>query len=80
MKIILKYFGLIADITGKTEEVWTLEPDLSTSQKVIEKLQLEYLRLKEVDYSIAINQTIVSSETTLNDNDIIALLPPFAGG
>ena len=39
-----------------------------------------YEKLNVMNYKIAVNQTIVSSDLGLNNNDEIAILPPFAGG
>jgi len=36
--------------------------------------------LKEINYKIAVNQTLADDSLLLNENDEIALLPPFAGG
>ena len=37
-------------------------------------------QLETITFQIAVNQSIVSSETTLKENDEVAVLPPFAGG
>ncbi|MBK5270733.1 MAG: MoaD/ThiS family protein, partial [Bacteroidia bacterium] len=31
-------------------------------------------------YLIAVQKEIISSDTVLNNNDTVALLPPYAGG
>ena len=36
--------------------------------------------LQKNNYSIAINQTMAGTDTTIKDQDVIAFLPPFAGG
>ena len=33
-----------------------------------------------MSFKIAVNQTIVAENEMINENDEIALLPPFAGG
>jgi molybdopterin converting factor small subunit len=33
-----------------------------------------------MNFKVAVNQSIVNADFKLNDNDEVALLPPFAGG
>jgi molybdopterin synthase sulfur carrier subunit len=80
MTITLKYFGLIADITNTNEELFNLEKSDYTSQDLINQLYEKYTGLQQVSFAIAVNKSIISAEINLNDNDLIALLPPFAGG
>ncbi len=76
---VIKYFGAIADQTKLQEESITLA-DLTLSE-LIENLELKY-NLGALSYSIAVNQKIVKDMNThrLEGNDVVALLPPFAGG
>ena len=75
----IKYFGEIADVTNKTNELVVLKEltlsELKTFLSTNYKLNLE-------DIHIAINHTIISKdeERTLSLTDEIAILSPFAGG
>lgn len=80
MRITLKYFGLIADITNTNEELFSLEKSDYTSQDLINQLYEKYSELQHISFAIAVNKSITTTEINLNNNDIIALLPPFAGG
>lgn len=80
MTITLKYFGLIADITNTNEELLSLEKSDCTTNDLMKQLQEKYTVLKDVSFVIAVNKSITTTEINLNNNDIIALLPPFAGG
>lgn len=80
MRITLKYFGLIADITNTNEELFSLEKSDYTSQDLINQLYEKYSELQNISFVIAVNKSITTTEINLNNNDIIALLPPFAGG
>lgn len=81
MEITVKYFGIIADITQKKEEVFHLENDLNTVKLLKSKIEVNYPKVLVVNYSIALNKTIVTNcEVGLNDKDEVAFLPPFAGG
>jgi molybdopterin-guanine dinucleotide biosynthesis protein A/molybdopterin converting factor small subunit len=44
------------------------------------ELAVNYPKIKDSSFSIALNQDIVLSKSKINNNDEIALLPPFAGG
>ncbi len=80
MNLTLKYFGLLVDITLKKEEVLQLDQNnvvLSDVKSAVESL---YEELKNTNYSIAVNQLMGNLDTNIKDQDIIALLPPFAGG
>jgi molybdopterin synthase sulfur carrier subunit len=80
MQINLKYFGLIADCTKKKEEVIFFEGNSITLLEVQMRLHETYPELTTTVYSIAINQTLIQGDSSVNDLDEIALLPPFAGG
>lgn len=45
-----------------------------------EVLLKKYEGLQTATYKLAHNQTITENNPTLKDKDVIALLPPFAGG
>lgn len=66
------------------EKLKTEMLELSAAQSVFvlkEKLELTFPLLKNEHYSIAVNKKICTDDSqTLNEGDIIALLPPFSGG
>ncbi|KIX20344.1 hypothetical protein SY27_14605 [Flavobacterium sp. 316] len=80
MTITLKYFGLIADITNTNEELYSLEKSDFTTNDLIKELNKRYIGLQNISFAIAVNKSITTTAINLNNNDIIALLPPFAGG
>jgi sulfur-carrier protein len=80
MNITVKYFGLIADITSIQEEIVSLENTKGTTAELTAILFNKYKEFKDASFVIALNRRIVVANTTLKDNDVIALLPPFAGG
>ena len=43
-------------------------------------METAYEELKNANYSIAVNQSISSLDYNIKDQDVIAFLPPFAGG
>lgn len=80
MTIIVKYFGLVADITNKKEELFSLNESLLTTRDLLTYIHQKYTDLKDTSFVIAVNKTIATNDLKLNNKDIIALLPPFAGG
>ena len=77
MEIQLLAFGQIIDITGKS--AWKMTGIINT-EDLIKNLEQEFPALSNTSYSIAVNKKIIRENTTINENDTIALLPPFSGG
>ena len=77
--ITVKYFGARAEKTGSEAEEFSFSGQ--PMQHLLSALEQKY-QFKELSYSVAINQKILqdSANYQLKRNDIIALLPPFAGG
>lgn len=78
MKVTLKYFGVIAESAGKSEEVLELEQGLSV--KVLKDQQIKKYKIQDAaSLQVAVNQNL-NYEVELKDGDEVAFLPPFAGG
>lgn len=80
MRIIIKYFGLIADVTQTNEEEFTIEKADFSTHDLLKTLHEKYEDLGGNSFVIAVNKTIATENIMINNNDTIALLPPFAGG
>lgn len=78
--IEVKYFGAVAEKTKCEFEKLSFSEELSL-QKLLSDLDEKY-EFESLTFSVAVNQKIVSktSDYKLQISDIIALLPPFAGG
>ena len=76
--MIIKYFGMTAEASGKEEE--SIDSNYSSIENLNEDLVNKYPKLESINYKIAANQTIVENDYLLTGNEEIALLPPFAGG
>jgi len=78
--IEVKYFGAVAEKTKCEFEKLTFSEELSL-QKLLQDLNEKY-EFESLTFSVAVNQKIVSKSVdyTLQTSDIVALLPPFAGG
>ena len=78
MKVIVKYFGLVAEAAKKSEEVLELNGTLTALE--LKGQCLNGLAIADKDsVQIAVNQNL-DDTITLKDGDEVALLPPFAGG
>jgi molybdopterin synthase sulfur carrier subunit len=80
MILNIKYFGVLAEITKKKEEQLVLDESNMTVNSLKLKMEVAYQELQKNNYSIAVNQAMVGMDTAINDQDVIAFLPPFAGG
>ena len=80
MILNIKYFGVLADITDKKEEQLVLDDSNLTVNSLKLKMESVYQELQKNTYSIAVNQTLSGMDVTIKDQDVIAFLPPFAGG
>lgn len=80
MNVTLKYFGLLVDVTQKKEEQFLLDENIISVADLKSKLEIIYKDLQNANYSIAVNQRMNSLNYIIKDQDVIAFLPPFAGG
>ncbi len=78
MKANIKYFGMIAEKIGKSEE--SVDLDENNQSDLRNYFVQKYTFLNEMDYQIAVNQTLTEVIDTNTEFVEIALLPPFAGG
>ena len=76
MSMHIIFFGRLADIAGNSVFVH----DVADTDSLINALQNTYPALAEAKYVIAVNKQVITSNTLLNENSVVALLPPFSGG
>lgn len=74
LKIIL--FGRLADVAGNSVAV----DDVSDTDNLVKALHKNYPALAETKYIIAVDKQVINKNTILNNNSVVALLPPFSGG
>ncbi|WP_442845548.1 MoaD/ThiS family protein [Leeuwenhoekiella sp. H156] len=79
MEVTLKYFGQLVDVMGSHEEIRSIKAQ--NTQELLEHLQAQYA-ISHIPFQLAINQKLVDAEenVNLNEGDVVALLPPYAGG
>lgn len=74
----IKYFGMAAEAAGIEEEAVNSEHSIVKNLK--EDLILRHPKLENINFKVAVNQTVVDDAHVLIGDEEIALLPPFAGG
>ncbi len=77
----LLYFGQARDAAGKGEEDYVL-PDGSSVDNLVERSSLAHSQIQKLRGSMqaAVNEEIAEPGQLLRDGDVVALLPPVAGG
>ena len=80
MKINVLLFGISTDLVGAS----SLEVEIPTNSSVgdfKEVLQKKYSSLTQLNsYAIAVNESYADNDTQLNENDVVAIIPPVSGG
>ncbi len=77
MKLTIKYFGLLAEITGCNEEMYSFSKE--TIGELVQELTIKYPELQSKDFQVAHAMEIADKDTPITHKEI-ALLPPFSGG
>lgn len=77
MNVTIKLFGQIVDVVGSNS---IQLDDVVSTDELVQVLQLKYPALINSKYKVAVNRNIIQSNTTLQQDAEIALLPPFSGG
>ncbi|MEO8146332.1 MAG: MoaD/ThiS family protein [Bacteroidia bacterium] len=75
MKISL--FGMLAD--AAKQSVIEIE-SVNDTDSLLNKVKEMNSTFRDAKFVIAVNKKVVSGNQVLNENDEVALLPPFAGG
>ena len=73
----VQFFGQLTDITGSTNLQLA---DAVDTESLMNILLQQFPALADVKFAIAINNTIVNTNTGLSEADSIAFMPPFSGG
>ncbi|MEO6671027.1 MAG: MoaD/ThiS family protein [Ferruginibacter sp.] len=77
MKIQVEIFGQLTDITkDKTVEITTVED----TDGLLQKLYEQFPALRSASFVIAVNNNLIHGNTGLENNNTVALMPPYSGG
>jgi molybdopterin converting factor small subunit len=77
MQVNILLFGKLAEITGSKNI--TIENVQDTDQ-LLKQLNTQYPGLSEATFLVAVDKQVISGNTVLKDKNMVALLPPYAGG
>ena len=77
MAVQVKIFGQLTEIINSHELTLT---DISDTNSLINELNKRYPLLSGSRYIVAVNKQTITANTVLNDDSVVALLPPFSGG
>jgi molybdopterin converting factor small subunit len=77
MKVKILFFGILREAAGKQEMIIN---DINESESLQNHLVSLIPGLKDYTFRLAINQEFINSNCTLKEGDIVAVMPPFAGG
>jgi molybdopterin converting factor small subunit len=80
MKIKLLLFVITRDLLN-ANEVFVEVLENSSIQNLKKELHLKYPLLENINsYAIAVNENYASEDLILQENDVVALIPPVSGG
>lgn len=68
-------FGRLKEILGSD-----LELEAENSAELLNQLNEKFPELEDLKLRIVVNQSIISENTELKNNDVVALMPPYSGG
>lgn len=75
--IHIHLYGELTDIVGKEKIEMS---SFQSLRKCLDALKEEFPSLNTKVYRVALNNEIIDEDVELKQGDIIALMPPFAGG
>lgn len=76
-KVEIQLYGVLAEVA----KLNTLQlADINDTNQLIALLSTKYPDFSKYNYSIALNNKLITDNTNLNNNDKIAIMPPFSGG
>jgi molybdopterin converting factor subunit 1 len=81
IRVTLLYFGQARDAAGTGEESFTL-PERSSVRALLAESSAAHARLSKLGgmLQFAVNEEIARPSQVLKDGDVVAFLPPVAGG
>jgi molybdopterin converting factor subunit 1 len=82
MKITVLYFAAVRDLVGRDEEMVALPEDVRTIAELSRHLAARHPALEGRLASVrfARNEVFATNEEVLANDDVVALIPPVAGG
>ena len=77
MKVKVEIFGKLTDITkNKNFEFQSI----NDTDSLLQKLYEQFPGLQSASFIIAVNNNLIQDNTMLEDDNTVALMPPYSGG
>ena len=76
MAVKIQLYGQLKQIAGNSE----IKLDVRDTDELRRLMCRRFPILNDLTYLIAVNRNIVQSNTTINEENELALLPPYSGG
>ncbi len=77
--VIICYYAAFHDAAGVREEPWTTS--VSTAAELYDEVAARHgFRYERSSLKVALNDSVVSWDSTVRDGDTVVFLAPFAGG
>lgn len=77
MQVKILLFGHLAELTGENSIV---VDNINDTDQLVQWVQKRYPQLAGVPFAVAVEMNFITENTELQDNNTIALLPPYSGG
>lgn len=76
-KINIKFFGVLSEL-AKSSAI--IIDNVNSTDELLTSLNNRYPGFDKHDVLLAVNNKQIKTNTTLNEGDNIAVMPPFSGG
>ncbi len=82
MRVTVLYFAALRDHAGRAEEILALPTSVATVRALADHLcsTRPWLAERRAHVRIARNEAFAEPDDAVSDGDVIALIPPVAGG
>ncbi|MEO8769203.1 MAG: MoaD/ThiS family protein [Ferruginibacter sp.] len=77
MKVNVEIFGQLTEITKNKYFEFT---SVNDTDSLLQKIYEQFPGLQSASFVIAVNNNLIKHNTLLQDNNTVALMPPYSGG
>jgi len=76
MAVKIQLFGQLKQMAGAAE----LSLDVKDTDGLMKEMAARYPQIQELNYLIAVDRSIIQTNTSIKAGQELALLPPYSGG
>jgi molybdopterin synthase sulfur carrier subunit len=77
MEINVLFFGVLAEVTGTFSKNYN---GIQSFDDLRHRIDDDFPEIIHYNFRVAVNNEIINGDPLLNQGDVVAYLPPFAGG